>query len=1040
MSGVMIVTMPTNASQIVPCSEPATATPVSLWTPSHNVASTMYDTVSTNATMVRALAFRSTSVVASSAKSGTVGQATGARLPVRLRQVDMARRYGWVMADGVAELPSGTVTFLFTDVEGSTRLWEAHGEAMRAALARHDALLAAAVSEHRGHVVKTLGDGVIAVFVTAHDALVAAWSAQRAIADASWDVTGPLGVRMAVQTGDGVLRNGDYVGPALNRGARLVAAAHGGQVVVSHATEEVLRDALPDGLWLIDLGQHRLRDLSRPERVFQLAAKGLVSEFPALRSLGAFRGNLPVQVTSFVGREHELAGLAAELSRARLVTITGVGGVGKTRLAVQVAADVLPSYPDGAWLCELAGAQNADGLVQGVASTLGVSPRIGVSVEGGVLEFLRTRELLLILDNCEHLLGAVGHFVEDLLGDGPRVRVIATSREGLAVAGEHVWPLRSLALPEGSSLAAMNASSAVRLFVERATAVRSGFTLDSSNAAAVGEICRRLDGIPLAIELAAARVAAMSPTEIVGLLDERFRLLTGGRRTAVERHQTLRATVDWSYSLLDPAERIVFDRLGVFAGGFDVAAATGVVAGSGIESWGVLDALLGLVAKSMVMADEAAGDTTRYEMLETLRAYAREQLEEAGTADEWRRRHAEYFTELAEHVGEGVLGPDELAWRARFRAELDNLHAAVTWALDSADDADGELAVRIVSALVQEARMDRGTGIGSWAELALARAATSSPGRRSAVTAVAAWTAYDRGDFQVARSRALAAIEDGAPSTGRATAWAQAHIALSMIEGFAGKRDEARRAVVDGLAAIEAGPDLVARADLHFHLAGLESMIGDAEGARAHAEETLRLAREARQPSALVSALYARGLSEKDPDLALGSLEEGIALSRAGATDSILSFALAVAARFRARAGDAEGALRSLIEAITHRHDIGDRPGMAATLRISVSVLVELGYYEPAAVILGAITNGSLAALTAFVRAELRVWEGAGETVRTELGPDGFERSAALGAAMSYDELVDSILHELDRILCDLPSPASTPADPIGSVPQRAGR
>ncbi len=473
-------------------------------------------------------------------------------------------------------LPTGTVTFLFTDLEGSTRLWEEHPEPMRAALARHDEILREAVEGHRGHVVKTTGDGLHAVFATAHDAVLAGVDAQRDLSAETWALPTPLRVRMGVHTGEADLREGDYYGTAVNRAARVSAAAHGGQIVVSHATEEVARDHL-GALELVDLGEHRLRDLARPERVFQVGAVGLDTDFPPLRSLDAFPSNLPPQLTSFVGREDELMLVEKALEETRLVTLVGVGGVGKTRLATQIAAEVLPRFPDGAWLCELAAAGDPEAMIQVVAATLGVQPHPNVSLEGSILEYLRAKRLLVVLDNCEHLLETAGDLAEGVLRECPGVRILATSREGLAVLGEQVWPLRSLRPPASESVDDVAISTAGRLFTERAQAAAPGFGIDAANAVAVAEICRRLDGIPLAIELAAARVTAMSPTEIARLLDERFRLLTGGRRTAVERHQTLRATVDWSYSLLEPDERLVFERLGVFSGDFDGAAASAVV-------------------------------------------------------------------------------------------------------------------------------------------------------------------------------------------------------------------------------------------------------------------------------------------------------------------------------------------------------------------------------------------------------------------------------------------------------------------------------
>jgi class 3 adenylate cyclase len=435
-------------------------------------------------------------------------------------------------------VPSGTVTFCFTDIEGSTRLWESVPSTMGTAIERHDELLRSAVESHGGYVFSTGGDGFAVAFARAGDAIAAAVEAQSALAGEPWPTGAAIEVRMGLHTGEVQERNGDYFGSAVNRAARLMALAHGGQVVASAATADVVADTLPSEIRLVDLGEHLLRDLSRRERVFQVEAPGLGADFPPLRSPDVLPGNLPAQPTSFVGRSDEVRDLIDSLGRAHLVTVTGVGGVGKTRLAVQVAAELVLTFADGAWLCELAVAGDADTLAQVVASTLGVVQRAGRSLERSIVEFLRPNHLLLVLDNCEHLLDASGRLAAGILADCPQVRVLATSREALAVAGEQLWPLSSLDLPEPmGGLEATAGYASVRLFCERAASARPGFALSEANVAAVTEVCRRLDGIPLAIELAAARVSAMTPAEIAGLLDERFRLLTGGRRTAVERHQ-----------------------------------------------------------------------------------------------------------------------------------------------------------------------------------------------------------------------------------------------------------------------------------------------------------------------------------------------------------------------------------------------------------------------------------------------------------------------------------------------------------------------
>ncbi|HLM17310.1 MAG TPA: adenylate/guanylate cyclase domain-containing protein, partial [Acidimicrobiia bacterium] len=462
------------------------------------------------------------------------------------------------------EIPTGTVTFLFTDLEGSTQLWEQYPEAMRDALTRHDAILRDAVVAHGGHLVKTTGDGIHAAFGTASDAVDAAIAAQRELHAADWTSTGPLRVRMGLHTGAAEVRDGDYYGGALNRAARMMAIAHGGQIVASLATSELVRD---DDYDLVDLGEHRLRDLGRPERVFQVVHPALPREFAALTSLESFPTNLPLQSTSFVGRSRELGDVITALATNRVVTMTGVGGVGKTRLALQVGGEVLPQYRDGVWFCELGPVGNPDLVPAVIAGVLGVPQRPGQTSSKSVVMWCERRELLLVLDNCEHLLDAAALMVEAMERACPGVRVLATSREGLGISGERITVLRSLGLPtEGTSAAQAAEVDAVRLFVDRAAAARDDFAVMPDNVDALVQICRRLDGIPLAIELAAARVRMMNPGEIAARLDERFRLLTGGIRTAVERHQTLRQAVDWSYDLLDARERVLLNRLGVFAG------------------------------------------------------------------------------------------------------------------------------------------------------------------------------------------------------------------------------------------------------------------------------------------------------------------------------------------------------------------------------------------------------------------------------------------------------------------------------------------
>ncbi len=441
---------------------------------------------------------------------------------------------------------------------------------------------------------------------------------------------------------------------------------------MSLATSELVRDS---GVELIDLGEHRLRDLGHPERVYQVVHVDLLRTFPVLRSIENFASNLPLQTTSFVGREGDMAEVMRELSDTRLVTLTGVGGVGKTRLAIQVAAEVLPRFRDGAWLCELGPLSDEERLADVLAGALGVRPRPGMSTTDGLLEWLRAKQLLMVLDNCEHVISAASTMVERLMLACGDLHVLATSREGLGVRGEHQITVRSLDLTVASP----------QLFLDRAHHAGGAVGRDEHTAEVVGQICRRLDGIPLALELAAARTRMMTPAEISARLDERFRLLTGGSRTAVERHQTLRQAVDWSYDLLARGEQEMLNRLGVFAGGFTLDAAEAVISGDGINALDVFESVASLVDKSLVVADQSPGDT-RYRLLETIRQYALERLDVDGTADATRHRHAQWFVSFLEGARDLLVGPHELEWHGRVDCETDNIRAAVTWAVEHAGD------------------------------------------------------------------------------------------------------------------------------------------------------------------------------------------------------------------------------------------------------------------------------------------------------------------------------------------------------------------
>lgn len=596
--------------------------------------------------------------------------------------------------------PSGTLTLLMTDIEGSTRLWETKPEEMSAALARHDHILRSTIEANGGYVFKTVGDAFCATFATATDAIGAAEAVQRAFIAEPWPGGAIVRVRMGLHTGEFEERDGDYFGPGVNRLARLTSIGHGGQVLVSRSTADVVLDHLAAGHCLRDLGTHRLKDLSRPEMVFQLEVGGLPNEFPPLRSLDnpALLNNLPIQVTSFVGRDELLAELRCALGDHRLVTLAGPGGAGKTRLALQMAAELVEGLSHGVWFLDFSALTDPELVVPTAMTVLGLREVPGQGPEKSLIEALVDRELVLIFDNCEHLIEQCARLADGLLRSCPGVRILVTTREPLGIAGEQIHRIGPLAVPELSDdVGAVRKAEAVQLLIERTQAHHPRFVVTDDNATALTSLCRRLDGIPLAIELAAARLRTMSLDDIEDRLDERFRLLTGGSRAALARQRTLDALVGWSYDLLNGSEQTVLARLGVCAGTFDLAAAEAIAVGPA-EPWEVPDLLGSLVDKSLVQVDESELGV-RYYFLETIRHFAVGRLAAAGegVSHDARLTHARYYRQVAEANEWGGLGPDFEQWAARLDADRDNFLVALEVFLGEEDG--GKEACRLVAAL-----------------------------------------------------------------------------------------------------------------------------------------------------------------------------------------------------------------------------------------------------------------------------------------------------------------------------------------------------
>ena len=840
-------------------------------------------------------------------------------------------------------LPTGTVTLLLADVEGSTRLWETQPDEMTAALARLNQTVSEIIAERDGvrPVEQGEGDSFVAAFARASDAVAAALEMQRA-------PLAPIRLRIGVHTGEIQLRDeSNYAGPTINRTARLRDLGHGGQTLLSGTTEDLVADRLPADTWLTDLGTHALRDLPRPERVAQLCHPDLVNDFPPLRiSKSSASQRLPVQLTSFVGRDAQMAQVRELLTQSRLLTLTGAGGAGKTRLAIQLAAQLSGEFSDGVWYVDLAPITDPEVVPITVARALGLPDQPGRSTMDTLTRFVADHQMLIVLDNCEHLLDASAALVNALLAAAAGLTLLTTSREPIGVAGEVSWRVPSLSL----------ANEAVELFTDRARHVRPDFAVSDDNAATVGEICRRLDGLPLAIELAAARVRALSLVEILDSLHDRFRLLTGGARTAVRRQQTLRASVDWSHALLTEPERVLFRRLAVFLGGFDLDAAQ-TIAGSGeVERYQVLDQLSLLVDKSLVVVADDSRGRTRYRMLETVRQYTLEKLGESGEADAVRSRHRDYYTSMAASFDAPAgSGYDQRLEQAEL--EIDNLRAAFAW---SCENADTELALVLASSVqpLWQARGRLREGL-AWFD-----------------TVLTDEVAQDAGVAAAVRARSLA---------DRAV--------LATIAVTTGGMDQAQQALA--LARDIDDPAVLARA---LTACGLTAAY-NADLAGAYFAEAIELARELDDKwrlSQILTLQATAAIAAGDPIEARVAAEEGRDLADAigdrfnsrhcrmclGLAQVAQGELAGAAAQFRAVAAEAEAAHDGLHEAISLAHQgtalarQGDPDAARAAVEASLESGCEFGGLA-ASVGYFALANTALAAgdVGAALAAATATWE-----------------------------------------------------------------
>lgn len=938
---------------------------------------------------------------------------------------------------------------LFTDIELSTQQVRALGaDRWEAVLEHHSRIVRDALSKHGGTEIRTEGDSFFAVFTSPVEAITAAAEMQRNLSTEAWPHGASLRVRMGLHTGEArpasAAAGADYVGFEVHRAARIAALGHGGQVLVSETTESLLRQALPSGLALVDLGRHRLKDLV-PQKIYQLTGDGLPDTFPPLHSLDARPNNLPTQTTTFIGREDELATALRLLETTRLLTLTGPGGTGKTRLVLHLAADLLDRYPDGAWLIELASVTDPAGVGPTVAAAVHIGERSSRSVIETLTSALRTRELLLVLDNCEHLLAACADLADALIRSCPQVVILATSREGLNVPGETLMPVPSLRVPEGNRLPPLDelrGYEAIRLFVDRCAAFEPTFALTEENAADVLRICRRLDGVPLALELAAARVRVLSVRQVAQRLDDRFRLLTGGGRTVVARQQTLRALIDWSYDLLGEAERLLLRRLSVFVRGWRLEAAEAVCAGDGIEREAILDLLAHLVDKSLVVKRDRGG-VARYTMLETVREYAREKLVDSGEASTLRRRHFDYFFRSVAGAWSPTVRRDPLTgWT---NLEYENLHAALEWV--EAEPNSGEQVLLLASGMLGAA-LYRGR-IGELRQFLNNALADSDPTAATRGRALALLTAAIlagmQGDTQAARvpageavrllrglgqKRELAyalgnvarasigdpTISGPALSESRALLeelgdeWGIA-VSLFVISDAAldrGDYESARAGLTQSLALFRKVGDLQLSSSPLVSLGRLACVDGDYPRARALVEEALTIRKQAENPWQMSLALNSLGevaRCEGDASRAAPLFEEALTLARDLGDDMIASWSLHNLGHVALQAGELATAAARFRESLLMRRRGGPSVNVAAGLAGLASVALRNGAPPEAARLFGGVETMLESAHGVLPPADEHIREADLVGTRDRMGDEAFVAALREGRAASFDEL-----------------------------------
>jgi predicted ATPase/class 3 adenylate cyclase len=928
----------------------------------------------------------------------------------------------------MAALPTGTVTFLFTDIQGSSRLWEDYPAAMPAALAQHDSLLRGVVEAHGGRVTKTTGDGLHAVFDQASAAVAAALAGQQAMGEGPWPglPQAPL-VRMGLHTGEAQLREGDYFGSAINRAAHVMALAAGGQTLLSSVTAELAAGQLPEGAALVALGEHRLKDLVRPERLYQLNGPGLPAAFPPLRSLNSLPNNLPIQLTSFIGREREMAEARRLLQAARLLTLTGPGGTGKTRLSLQLAAEVAEMFPDGVWLAELAPLSDPALLPQTVASIWAVHAQPGRTMLDTLADYLLAKQLLLILDNCEHLIEACAQLAAGLLGACPRLKLLCSSREALSVPGETAQRVPSLSLPDPRaplSVESFSQSEAARLFVERARAAQSSFELAPHNLAAISQICQRLDGIPLALELAAARTRLLSVEQIAQRLDDRFRLLTGGSRTALPRQQTLRALIDWSYDLLSPDEKTALGRLSVFTGGWTLDAAEAVLGPDALE------ALSHLVDKSLVVVDQPGeSGEARYRLLETIRQYARDRLLESGDSASARDAHLRHFQRMALAAEPGLRSRDLLKTLDTIEIELDNLRSALEWALEADPRAAVQMAAGLTFFWQRRGHFHEGL---EWVLTTLARyealpqpapeAVPASLALRAKALWAAATISFALGGLNACYSHITASVELArAGNDPYVLVDALCMLGLCMI--FIGETGPVDAIIDEADRALRVTGDQWGQAQLlSLQAEQARRVHGHFAEANALEEAGIRVARELGNPWAAGIAIFSQAMAlARDGDFAAAraSFEEAEAQFAQLGDRHFINAIRSERGHIERSLGHHAQALAYYAQALPGWQEMGARPAAAHDLECIAFIACERSQPLLAVRLLAAADSMRAATNAPMASFEREEYDRVLASLRAELAPKAFNQAWDEGASMNKDEAVALGLEAAQQMTAD---------------------